>query len=107
MGRAYPSHSYSRLPSQVACITDACGRLMNARSDGFQNCDLAPLATLVLAPARPAELAPTSNPRKSPALVPTATSAEAGRTVRYKGAAIRRSATTTTNRFRARTECAN
>jgi hypothetical protein len=61
---------------------------MVARSEGFQNWELAPLATLVFAPASPAELAPTSNPRKSPALVPTATSAYAGGTVRYNEAAV-------------------
>jgi hypothetical protein len=95
------------LPSQVACIIEACGRVMVARSEGFQNWELAPLATLVFAPASPAELAPISKPRKSPALVPTATSANAGRTAKYKGEAARRRASSAEIRFCVRNVCAN
>src|SRR6185503_20608261 len=107
MGRAYPIHSYWRFPSHVACIMDACGRDMYARSEGFQNWEVAPLGMLVFAPPSPAELAPISKPRKSPALVPTATSARAGRTAGYEDAKNHTTATTAMHRQRARTECAN
>jgi len=103
-GRAYPIHSYWRLPSQVACIREACGRAMKARSDGFQYCDVAPAATLVFAPAIPAELAPTSKPRKSPALVPTATWAFASRTATYMDAVISMKEKTRSNRTRGASE---
>jgi len=86
---------------------DACGRDMYARSEGFQNWELAPLGMLVLAPPSPAELAPISNPRKSPALVPTATSARAGRTAGYEDARVHTAARAAMHRQRARKECAN
>src|SRR5258705_187238 len=97
IGRAYPIHSYWRFPSHVACIIEACGRVMYAGSEGSQSGGVVRRGIAVSAPASPAELAPISNPRKSPALVPTATSAQAGRVTGAAHSAI--SATTKTVRM--------